>query len=129
MRRFLTLGVFAAVFGITSSLSASTARAQAGSATATAAAKPAAKPAPAGAAKPAAKSAAGGNDAAPDALKPVDINRASAKQLESLPGIGTAYAAKIIRGRPYQNKAQLVQRGILPEPLYEVIKGYLIAKQ
>lgn len=69
-----------------------------------------------------------------DAAKPanpalIDINRATAAQLETVPGIGKAYAGRIIAGRPYANKAQLVQKGILTQGLYDKIKDRLIAKQ
>ena len=59
----------------------------------------------------------------------VDINSASEAVLKSVPGIGDAYAAKIIAGRPYANKAQLKSRNILPAPVYEKTKDLIIAKQ
>ncbi len=63
------------------------------------------------------------------AITPVDINRATNAELEAVPGIGKAYAAKIIGGRPYANKAQLVQKKILTQAVYNKIKDHLIAKQ
>src|SRR5512133_2747652 len=61
--------------------------------------------------------------------KIVDINTASEAELKAIPGIGDAYAAKIIAGRPYANKTQLKSRKIVPAVLYEQVKDQLIAKQ
>jgi DNA uptake protein ComE-like DNA-binding protein len=60
--------------------------------------------------------------------KIVDINTASAAELKVIPGIGDAYAEKIITGRPYANKAQLKSRNILPANVYEQVKDLIIAK-
>ena len=60
--------------------------------------------------------------------KIVDINTATDAELKAIPGIGDAYAAKIIAGRPYANKAQLKSRNILPANVYEQVKDLIIAK-
>jgi DNA uptake protein ComE-like DNA-binding protein len=59
----------------------------------------------------------------------LDINSASAEALDALPGIGKAYSAAIIKGRPYKGKDELVQKKILPEKTYDGIKNKIIAKQ
>ncbi len=59
----------------------------------------------------------------------VDINTATADQLKAIPGIGDAYSAKIINGRPYARKDELVQKNILPQGVYDKVKEQIIAKQ
>lgn len=61
--------------------------------------------------------------------KLIDINSASADELKSLPGIGDAYSAAIIKNRPYANKSQLVSRKVVPQATYDKISARIIAKQ
>jgi DNA uptake protein ComE-like DNA-binding protein len=57
----------------------------------------------------------------------LDINTATVEQLRALPGMGDAYAQRIVAGRPYTAKNQLTTRGILPSAEYERIREMVIA--
>lgn len=57
----------------------------------------------------------------------LDINTATVDQLKALPGIGDAYAAKIVSGRPYTAKNQLTTKGVIPQGTYEKIKEQIVA--
>jgi competence protein ComEA len=60
---------------------------------------------------------------------PLDINTASAEELQTLPGIGEAYSKKIIENRPYKRKDELVQKKVIPPATYDQIKEQIVAKQ
>ena len=59
----------------------------------------------------------------------MDINKATAKQLATLEGIGDARSAAIVKGRPYKGKDELVEKKIIPQDVYDKIKDKIIAKQ
>ena len=59
----------------------------------------------------------------------VDLNTATKEELDALPGIGASYAQKIIDGRPYKSKSELVGKGVLPSSSYDKIKDQVTARQ
>lgn len=57
----------------------------------------------------------------------LDINTATEAQLKAIPGIGDVYAKRIVSNRPYTSKDQLVSKGVLPQGVYNKVKGQLVA--
>ncbi len=74
-----------------------------------------------------AKSTSAGRSQNTDEESKLDLNTATPDQLKALPGIGDAYAKRIVAGRPYTAKNQLVNKGILPQGAYDKIKGNIVA--
>ena len=80
-------------------------------------------------AAPAVKPMTPATTAAAPAAKPVstslhlDINTASAAELDKIKYVGAKRAAKIIAGRPWKSTDELVTKGVLPRAYYEKIKG------
>ena len=85
--------------------------------------------APAAPATPKTPAADARSTAAAPKLDTIDINSATAAELRMLPGVSDGNAAKIIQGRPYSDKSQLVSKKVVSEPTYEKIKDHVVARQ
>ena len=88
-------------------------------------------PAKAAGDKAAAKTSAAAKTAAPAAKSEelLDLNTATEAQLKELPGVGEAYAKKIVASRPYKRKDELVSKNVVPQATYDKFKDKVIAKQ
>jgi competence protein ComEA len=75
------------------------------------------------------KAPAASKSAADKTKAPVDLNRASAEELKALDGIGEVYSKKIVEGRPYKSKDELVSRKIVPQATYDKVKDKVVARQ
>jgi DNA uptake protein ComE-like DNA-binding protein len=76
---------------------------------------------------PSGQIAAGPSASAASKMGPMDINTASVDKLRTLPGVGDTYARRIVQGRPYTSKNQLVTKGILPKNVYAKVQNMIIA--
>jgi competence protein ComEA len=93
------------------------------------AASPSSTMAPAAPATPKASPSDTRSTAAAPKSDMVDINSATAAELKTLPSVSDNDAAKIIQGRPYTDKSQLVSKKVVSEPTYEKIKDHVVARQ
>jgi DNA uptake protein ComE-like DNA-binding protein len=123
MKRFITM------VALVTFASAGTAFASQATTTAKSAAVTPSSPAKTGATKAMAKPAASATHKAAATSKELDLNTASKQELMKLPGVGDVIADKIIAGRPYKSKYELVQKHLVGSATYAKIKGMVIAKQ
>ena len=67
--------------------------------------------------------------AAAAATELIDVNTATEEQLRTLPGIGAAFAQRIIKNRPYRGKNEIVSKAGVPQATYDKIKDKIVARQ
>jgi competence protein ComEA len=71
------------------------------------------------------------SDPASTAAVKVDINSATAKELDALPGIGEVYSQRIVDSREsegtFHRPEELVERKVLPQATYDKIKDLIVA--
>lgn len=60
--------------------------------------------------------------------KAVSVSRATREELMKLPGVTAAYADAIIAKRPYKSKADLVEKGAIPEGLFLALRKQITVK-
>lgn len=89
---------------------------------------PSKSPAPAAATAPKAMAPAPGAAGSQEQGGLIDINSASAEELDKLPGVGPARAKAIISHRPYNGKDDLANRKVIPQNVYDQIKDKFICK-
>jgi competence protein ComEA len=65
----------------------------------------------------------------PSSSRLLDINLANKDELKELSGIGDVMAEKIIAGRPYRSKRDLLTRKIIPASTYNSISDRIVARQ
>ncbi len=58
----------------------------------------------------------------------IDINSASLKDLQSLPGVGETYSKRIVKGRPYKAVEDLKTRKVLPKGVFAKIQDKVVAR-
>jgi competence protein ComEA len=80
-------------------------------------------------ATPKASTTESGSTAAAPKSAIVDINSATTAELKALPGVSDSDATKIVQGRPYIDKSQLVSKKVVSEATYDKIKDHVVAKQ
>ena len=75
------------------------------------------------------KKASSGLDKGETASGKIDVNSASQDELEKLNGIGPVTAKKIVDGRPYKTKRELLTKKVVSQGEYDKIKDNIIAHQ